>query len=697
VLLHQVLREEPRALRRINDKIPRDLETICLKAMAKAPGRRYKTSAYLADDLRHYLRREPIEARPVGEIERLSRWCLRNPRLALASATAALGLMAATFIAIIFAISQSTAAGRLRHEQQQTENALQESRAQRGLAEKAAEKLRTEQEATAAALRDAKRAASNLALDRGLALCSQNDAGQGLLWFARSLRDAAAAKDADLQACIRAVLAQWRPEVHSLRAVLPHDSSVLAAAFSPDGTRVATGSSDKSARIWETASGKAWGAALEHQGSIEAIAFSPDGARIATASSDKTARLWDVVRTKPLGPPLLHDGSVWCLAFSRDGKILATGADDNKVRLWDTTTGKQLEPVLQHKAAVFVLALSPDGKILATGSEDNVVRLWQFPTGTLMHSPLFISRILGGDDAIRGIRRRSAYRHGVLALAFSPDGGRLATVSGMPVGEARLWDITNNKRIALPLRQSDTSGSGALSVAFHPDGKSFVTGLWANKLLRWDAGAGRPIGEPLTHGGPVWACAFGSDGRIIVTGSMDHTARVWSTSTNKALGPPLPHPTGSVRVVAVSRDGEAILTAGDDTGARLWSLRRQQSFPTLEGKGDELSALDISVDGSIVVTASHAPDPRHRRLGPGHTQLWHPASGKLIQQELKPECPFKRCLRSQGRASPRGLRKQNGTTLGPQNRSSTRSAAPARNTNPGRGHQSRWPFGSHRR
>ena len=91
MLIHQVLEDEPRPPRQLNDKIPRDLETICLKAMAKSPARRYATAQELADDLRRYQRGEPIRARPIGGIERLWHWCRRNPLAASVLLAVSLG------------------------------------------------------------------------------------------------------------------------------------------------------------------------------------------------------------------------------------------------------------------------------------------------------------------------------------------------------------------------------------------------------------------------------------------------------------------------------------------------------------------------------------------------------------------------------------------------------------------------------
>jgi serine/threonine protein kinase len=116
MLLHQVLNDEPRRPRSLNDTIPRDLETIALKAMAKDAGRRYPTARELADDLRRWLKGEVIRARPVGQMERVLRWMKRNPWLAASLTTVVLILVVATTISTIFGIDSASQAELARKE-----------------------------------------------------------------------------------------------------------------------------------------------------------------------------------------------------------------------------------------------------------------------------------------------------------------------------------------------------------------------------------------------------------------------------------------------------------------------------------------------------------------------------------------------------------------------------------------------------
>jgi len=154
---------------------------------------------------------------------------------------------------------------------------------------------------------------------------------------------------------------------------LRHNRTVNHEAFSPDGTRLATGCNDNSARVWDAASGQQL-LELRHDGTVFRVAFSPDATRLATSSNDNSARVWDAASGQQL-LELRHDNYVLSLAFSPNGTRLATGCKDNSVRVWDAASGQQLLE-LRHDKPVYRVAFSPDGTRLATGSGDHSIRIW---------------------------------------------------------------------------------------------------------------------------------------------------------------------------------------------------------------------------------------------------------------------------------------------------------------------------------
>jgi serine/threonine protein kinase len=358
--LRQVMAEEPVPPRRLNDKVSRDLEMICLKALAKDPGRRYATAQVLAEDLDRFLRGEPVLARPVGRVENLWWWCRRNPGLAAASGLAA-GL-AALLVSVSFAIHQARAAEELGV-------ALDDVRTKEQLARQNAHKAETERD----------RAASQLAetyLERGLVACEKDaDSAVGLHWMSRALKTVPA-RDADLRAVIESQWAGWKDHVLPLKHLFIHEAPASAFAFSPDGKTVLMATDDQMVRLLSVPTGKEIILPLRQKW-VHVLVFSADGKMVLTGGVGHPARLWSVATGKQITPPLRHQGSVYAAAFSPDGKMVLTAGDENTVRLWSVASGKEITPPLHHQGFFDVLAFSPDGKTVLTASRKGyTARLW---------------------------------------------------------------------------------------------------------------------------------------------------------------------------------------------------------------------------------------------------------------------------------------------------------------------------------
>jgi WD40 repeat protein len=360
--------------------------------------------------------------------------------------------------------------------------------------------------------------------------------------------------------------------------ILEHDAAVSSAAFSADGSRVVTASSDHTARVWDAATGKPLGPSFRHQEGVNSAAFNRDGSRVVTASSDRTAQVWDAVTGKPLGPPLQHQGAVWKAAFSPDGSRVVTASDDKTARIWDAATGQPLGVPLQHQGVVWSVAFSPDGTRVITASWDKTARVWDATTGNPLTAAL-------------------EHQDRVSSAAFSPDSTRIVTASWDAT--ARVWDTATGKPLATPLQHQLV----VRSAVFSPDGTRIVTASSDRTAQIWDAATGKPLGPRLTHPGSVRSAAFSPDGTHVVTASWDKTARVWDAATGKPIGTPLEHQ-GAVNSAAFSPDGTRIVTTSDDNTARVWDATTGRPLvPPFQHQAAVYSAA-FSPDGMRIITAS---------------------------------------------------------------------------------------------
>jgi WD40 repeat protein/serine/threonine protein kinase/tetratricopeptide (TPR) repeat protein len=625
--IRQVRERAPEAPSKLNPRTPSDVEVICLKCLEKAPARRYDSAQALADDLRRYLAGEPITARRTSSLKRAWLWCRRNPWLAGATGATAAAVVAVAVISTVFAIEQNRAKNRIKGLADNLRSSLEKS-------EGLASELKT-------SLRESYRRLARLDFERAQNAFEKEQIGPGLLRLVQSWRSAIAADDAGWRHAARAGLSAWRQNLVEPRLVLSHEQQVRVIAFSPDGNAVITGSSDNTARLWNTATGQPIAPPLRHQGGVQSVAFRPDGKAVLTGSLDNTARLWDAASGQPLAPPLRHQGWVMAVSFSPDGKTALTGSLDKTAQLWEVATGRPVGSPMIHQAMVDAVRFSPDGKAVLTGSQDDTARVWDAASGQPVSPPLrhqgFVEGLAfrpDGRAVLTGSHDHTARLWGptngqpigvamrhqakITTVEFSPDGR--AALTGSYDHTARLWDAATGQPIFPPLLHPDA----VVAVAFRPDGKAILTGCIDGVARLWDATTGLPLGLPMSHQGEVRAVAFSPDGRAAFTGSLDNTARVWEVSIGQRIGLPLQHH-GEVYTVAFSPDGRTVLTGSYDDTARLWDAATGRPVGSPMRHQDSVGSVAFSPDGKAVLTGS----------GDNTARLWDVATGQPIGPPLQ--------------------------------------------------------------
>lgn len=401
---------------------------------------------------------------------------------------------------------------------------------------------------------------------------------------------------------------------------------VNALAFSPDGSRLATGSDDGAIRQYCGSSGKILAAPIKmahgKNTEVKALVWDPLGSILASSGKDGTIRFWDPDSGELLGDPFHgHIGQNVSISWCPDGRRLASGGAEGILTIWDTTDPANANATQSHQGGARIVTWSPDGRMLASAGEDGAIRFWDTSNGSARYSPL-----LGHNGEVSD-------------LDFSPDGSLLASAGAD--GTIRLWKMDANQPCALgsPLLghgKGNLDAEWICAVAFSPQGNLLASAGADGTIRLWDVATFQEDREPLKghkenlHGWfGVCAIAWSPDGSRIASGGNDGTIRLWNAETGQEyVTPLLGHGSdgldfGSVNSVAWAPYGDLLVSGGDDSTVRLWDpIGGQQVNAPLVGHDAAVSSVAFSPDGSRIVSAATEDE--------GTIRFWEVGSGAPI-------------------------------------------------------------------
>jgi eukaryotic-like serine/threonine-protein kinase len=655
--LEMVRSNEPVPPSRLQPRVPRDLETICLKCLRKEPGKRYASAHELAEDLRRFLGHEPIRARRTGSLGRTLRWCRRNPRWAamlaftavLAAATVVVSSAAAwrahqaerdgrkELFRATFAQAQALRKGGEAGQRCGSLAALEKAVGiARSLGTLDEQRVALRNEAVAclalADLRvvqewDAPAGWDCPTFDDGLQryACTDEEGNVRIFQVAGGQEvmrlPGPGAKVDHVQQHFSAggrflATAYWfagpRPpqsvlwelsETGPVRRIGPADHTGFYA-FSADGRRLAVPQPDASITLYDLVSGEQRSLGPDHRATT--VAFRPDGRQLAFTRHQSLHEVHILdVETNQVVRRLSHPDDVRTLAWSADGRLLAAGCDDRNVHVWDTQGWNEQALLEGHQSYVTAVAFSPAGDLLASAAWDGTTRLW---------------------DPVSG--RQLVSTPGTL-LQFSADGGRLAFQRG---GRLGLWEVADGRECRVlhhgrvGNRAPWRNCKGPQMLDFSPDGRLLLSAADDGVRL-WDVAGHREVAY--LNAGHHEAARFHPDGTLDTFGRTG--LRAWPVREDRGPGTLR---VGPAQLLAtregqgwfrgcVSADGSLVAAADhvDDRSDRVFVFPADRPGERiLLGDGLKVSTLAVSPDGHWVAASVHEGE-----LG---VHLWDARTGR---------------------------------------------------------------------
>ncbi|MFH0894476.1 MAG: caspase family protein [Bacteroidota bacterium] len=484
------------------------------------------------------------------------------------------------------------------------------------------------------------------------------------------------------------VFLSFQVSSQNIRLGLPlgHTSLVWDAEYSPDGKYIVTASADKTAKMWESKSGRLIQNFEGHLWGINSAQFSPvcssdptGGKYIVTASDDSTAKIWESSSGKILKTLSGHRGYVYSAKFSPDGKNIVTTSKDSTAKIWDTQSGKLLHTFDGTKSFILSFRFSPDGKYFITASKDSSAKVWECSSGKLIkniqgHTGWYNSVQFSpnGKYVLTACRRDSAQLRecGSWNLIrsfdgkyaeFSTDGKNIVSITDD--GTMKIWESSSGKLLnsiddhvfRFPMITATFSADGKYILTFSEDGTAkiwdsksgIMVGSSKDNLNMFSKGQFSPDGKSMvftakktaeireTQSGklliklesqidPISDARFSADGKYMATSSA--TAKIWNVSEGKLLRS-LKSYSAHIVSAQFSPDGKYIVTSSPDSSAKIWECSSGKLLFNLDVKDDYMKLIEGTNS-----FAEYSPDGKFiiSNAGDGRAKVWESSSGKWM-------------------------------------------------------------------